>query len=109
MNAAFGSLILIVFLVIIMNFVALFIRMKKHRSPYGRRGKQSVEEEVATVVRDREVRRRLDLEQERIAKYLEQRKRLWALYEEVRQRHSGVKVAAAAFAPDVNLTVANVD
>ena len=90
MNAAFGSIIAIVIFVIVMNFVTLFMRMKKNRSPYGRKGKQSVEEAVAAVKRDNEVRRRLDLEQDRIKKYLEHRKNTWALYEEVRRRHEKV-------------------
>ena len=87
MNAAVGSLIAIVLLVVVMNFVALFMRLKKNRIPYGRKGKQAVEEEVAAIRRDKEVQRRLDLEQDRIRRFLEQRANTWALYEEVRRRH----------------------
>ena len=89
MNVLFGSLVGIVFLVIVMNFFVLFLRMKRNTSPYGRKGKQAVQEDVAAVYRDNEVQRRIDLEQDRIAQYLEKREKTWALYEEVRRRHSG--------------------
>jgi hypothetical protein len=67
--------------------------MRNTNSPYGRRGKKAQKEEVATMVRDREVYRRIDLEQARIKKYLELRTRTWELYEEVRQKYANDETA----------------
>ena len=75
------------FLILFMNIVALFFHIRKTRSPYGRRGRKTPKEETAAIIRDREVARRIDLEQERIEKYLKLRANTWALYEKVRQRH----------------------
>ena len=80
-------LIIFVFLVIVANAVVLIIRSGKNRSPYGRRGKKTQQEEIAAIKRDREVYRRLDIEQMRIMKYLELRTKTWEMFDEVRQRH----------------------
>ena len=89
MNPVFGAIIAVIFLVIIMNFVALYIRIKKNPSVYGRRGKRAPEEQVAAEHRDREVLRRLDAEQDRYIRHIELRGKTWELYEEVRKRHEG--------------------
>ena len=83
-------LIIIVFIVIIANAVVLIVRSRKTKSPYGRRGKKAPTEEKAMKIRDNEIQRRIDMEQERIKKYLYLRSKTWDLYEEVRQRHKRV-------------------
>ena len=79
--------IIFVFLVLIANAVVLILRSRNNKSPYGRRGKTAPLEENASIIRDREVQRRIYLEQEQIIKYLELRSKTWELYEEVRNRH----------------------
>jgi hypothetical protein len=81
-------LIIFVFLILLMNFIFLLFRMRKNRSQYGRRGKKAKKEDIAAIARDREVYRRLDIEQMRIMKYLKLRARTWEMYEEVRQKHA---------------------
>jgi hypothetical protein len=81
-------LIIFVFIVLLINIVFLVIRTRNTRSPYGRRGKKAPKEDIAAIVRDREVYRRIDLEQARIKKYLELRARTWEMYEEVRQKYA---------------------
>ena len=79
--------IIFVFLVLIANAVVLILRSRNNKSPYGRRGKTAPLEENTSIIRDREVQRRIYLEQERIKRYLELRSKTWELYEEVRQKH----------------------
>ena len=92
MDAPTGVLVAIVVLVLVMNFVTFYIRLKKTPSPYGRRGKQALEEHVAEVYRDREVQRRIDIEQDRYSRHIELRKKTWEMYEVVRKRHAGEAV-----------------
>ena len=87
MNAAVASLIAIVFLVVIMNFVFFYLRLKKTSTPYGRKGKQAIMEEEAAIKRDHEVQRRIDVEQDRFIRQIDLRGKTWALYDEVRKKH----------------------
>ena len=89
MNPAVGGVIGVVVIILIMNFVALYLRMKKTKSLYGRRGKKAPREDMAAIIRDREVQRRIDLEQDRYAKHLDRRNKTWEMYEEVRKKHEG--------------------
>ena len=81
-------IIIFIFLVLVANTVLLVIRISRNRSPYGRRGRKAPTEEFAMKRRNEIVYRRIHAEQERIRRYLELRDKTWALYEEVRQRHS---------------------
>ena len=80
-------LIIFVFLVLIANAVVLIIRSRNNSSPYGRRGKSAPVEDITVVIRDRNIKHRLESEQDNIRKYLELRKKTWELYDEVRKRY----------------------
>ena len=81
------TLSIFIFLIIIANVIVLVIRISKNRSPYGRRGKIAPLEEKAIIKREREIYRRIFVEQERIRRYLDLRQKTWDLYEQVRQKH----------------------
>jgi len=83
MIPAFGSVVALVFIVIIVNFIMLYIRLK--RDFPRKSGKKVPEEEEAMALRENEIQRRLALEKEAAERYLEQRAKTWELYEQVRK------------------------
>ena len=83
MNSTLSFLIAIVFLVIASNFIMLYLRLKKERRP--KIGKAAIEENEAVKLRDKEIKRRLDHEQEAAEKHVELRNKTLELYEQVRK------------------------
>ena len=83
MNGAFAFLIAVVFFVIILNFFMLFRRMKRDQRP--RIGRKAMSEQKAAEMRDREVHRRIEREQEHAARQVELRNKTFELYEQVRR------------------------
>ena len=84
MEAMFGYMIAIVFIVIAMNFFALIMRMKKTHIPKPTRA--ALEEERAAVIRDNEVRRRIEIEQDGAERHVALRNKTLELYDYVRKR-----------------------
>jgi len=84
MHVAFAYIIAIVAFVIVLNFVMLFIRLKRDR--YQKPSKDIIEEAKAVVLRDKEIRRRISREQEDAARDVELRNNTLKLYDEVRRR-----------------------
>jgi len=84
MPIALGSILAVVFLVIILNFIMLFLRLKRDR--IRRPSKDVMDEKKAAEWREKEIKRRLDREQEEAAERVELRNKTLALYEEVRVR-----------------------
>ena len=83
MLTAFYYLVIVIFFVIALNFVFLIFRIKGNKSHKPRR--DILDEEEAVVWRDKEIRRRLDREQEDLSEYVELRNKTLALYDEVRR------------------------
>ena len=83
MNDAIIILIVIIFFVIAANFFMVFLRLKRNRRP--KISKAAMEEQEAAQWRDREIKRRLDREQEEAAQYVELRDKTLGLYEQVRK------------------------
>jgi len=83
MNPAFGSVVALVFIVIIVNFIMLYRRLK--RDLPRKSGKKVPEEEEAMVLREKEIQRRFTLEKEMAERYLELRAQTWKLYDQVRK------------------------
>ena len=81
------AIVAFIFFILIINVVFLIIRVSKNRSPYGRRGKKAPTEEMVRIRSEKRAYRNIEIEQERIKKYLELRNRTWELYEEVRQKY----------------------
>ena len=84
MHVAFAYIIAIIGFVIVLNFVMLFFRLKRDR--YRKPSREIREEAVAVLLRDHEIQRRLDREQEECAYQVEMRNKTLALYDEVRKR-----------------------
>ena len=84
MQGAFAALLAIIAFVIVLNFVMLFYRLRRDR--YRKPSREILEEKQATLIRDREIRRRLNSEQEDAAEFVRKRNKTLALYEEVRRR-----------------------
>ena len=80
-------LVAFIFFILIINVVFLIIRVSKNRSPYGRRGKKAPSEEMVRIRSETKAYRRIEVEQDRIKKYLDLRNRTWELYEEVRRKY----------------------
>ena len=93
MPFALGSILAVVFLVIVLNFVMLFIRLKRDR--VRRPSKEVMEEAKAVILRDNEIRRQLDREELEAAEYVELRNKTLELYEEVRRRAHTRELEAA--------------
>ena len=89
MQGALVTLIAIVAFVIALNFMMLFFRLRRDR--YRKPSKEVIEEEKAVVWRDKEIRRRLDREQEEAIRYVELRNQTLALYEECRRRAAALE------------------
>ena len=89
MDALTGSLIAIVFIVVIMNAVALFLRLRRTRANVPKRA--AMEEAQAARIRDNEVKRRIELEQDDALRHITLRNRTLALYDYVRRRAEAVE------------------
>jgi len=105
MEAAFGYMIAIIFLVIIFNFFFLYKRLKRDhtRKP----SREVLEEQKAAVLRDREIKRRLDREQEEDARYVELRNNMFDLYEQVRRKHAAADATTGTVAAANAIVTAN--
>ena len=100
MAGAFAYIIAIVAFVIVLNFVMLFFRLRRDR--YRRPSRAAIEEEEAAALREREIWRRIDREQEAAAVRVELRNQTLELYEEVRRRAAlREKEAEGLLDPDV--------
>jgi len=84
MNTALPVLLAIIAFVIVLNFVMLFFRLR--RDKYKKPNKEILEEKKAVLIRDREITRRLNREQEDAVEFVEKRNKTLALYEECRKR-----------------------
>jgi predicted Holliday junction resolvase-like endonuclease len=84
MDPVIGSIITIVFIVILMNFILLFLRLKKNR--LRKPGKKVPEEWESVQWRDKEIQRRIDREQADAMRQFELRNNTLELYAEVRRR-----------------------
>jgi len=93
MQTAFAYIVAIIGFVIALNFVMLYLRLKRDR--YRKPSKEALEEAKAVVWRDKEIRRRIDREQEEAAREVELRNQTLALYEEVRRRAAAREKEAA--------------
>jgi hypothetical protein len=83
MKNTFSFMIAIVFLVVAMNAFVLFLRLRKEHRPKIRRA--AMEESEASKWRDKEIRRRLDREQDDAGRYVELRNKTLDLYDQVRK------------------------
>ena len=92
MNPALGSVIALVFIVIVINFIMLYIRLK--RDLPRKSGKKALEEEEAMLLRTNEIQRRLTLENDAAERFLEHRAKTWELYEQVRRNAAEAKAGA---------------
>jgi len=86
MDSLVGPIIAIVFIVLLVNFVLLMVRLRKQ--PLRKPGKKALEEKDAVVIRDDKMLRRQELEDEDTARHAELRNKTLDLYEEVRKRHA---------------------
>jgi len=86
MTSAFAYLVAVIFFVILLNFVVLFMRLRRDR--YQRPTKPTMDEEQAAIRRHKEIQRRLDREQEELAYRVEMRNKTLDIYKEVRSKHA---------------------
>ena len=84
MQGAFVYIIAIVAFVITLNFVMLFIRLR--RDKYRKPSRETLEEAKAAELRDREIKRRLNREEEDALHQVELRNKTLDLYMAVRRR-----------------------
>jgi predicted Holliday junction resolvase-like endonuclease len=94
MEAFFGSIIAIVFIVLAMNFILLFLRMRKN--PPRKSSRKAPNEDVAAVWRDKEIQRRLEREQDSAERIVELRNKTFELYELVRRNAELAEAAEIA-------------
>jgi len=95
MEGAFAYMVAIIFFVIAFNFFFLYMRLKRDRTRTRKSGGVAMEEEKAVRLRDREIQRRLDREQEEAAQRVELRNKTLALYDQVRRRAAAAEKEAA--------------
>jgi len=86
MSSVFNAVVALVFIVIIINFIMLYLRLRKDIPR--KSGRKAPSEADAAIWREKEIYRRLEREQENLARCVELRNSTLALYEEVRLRHS---------------------
>ena len=98
MGTAFAYILAIIAFVIVLNFVMLMFRLKRDR--YNKPNKAAMEEEKAALIRDHQIRRRLDREEEDAAQRVELRNKTLELYDEVRRRAAAREKESAAVAAD---------
>jgi len=94
MQGALAAVLAIIAFVIVLNFVMLFFRLR--RDKYKKPSKEILEEKKAASLRDSEIRRRLDREQEDAVKFVQKRNRTLDLYDEVRRRAAAREREAGA-------------
>jgi len=94
MGGAFGSVIAIVFLVIIGNFIMLYVRLRRDlpRKP----SRWALEEEEAAKLREREIYRRIEREQEDAIRRIELQNHTFELFEEVRRRAAATEAGSGS-------------
>jgi len=102
MHPAFASAVALVFIVIVVNFIMLYIRLK--RDLPRKSGKKVPEEEEAMLLRENEIKRRLSLEKDAAERFLEQRAKTWELYEQVRRNAAEAEEKAKYVADDTENT-----
>jgi len=83
MDTLLGPLIAIVFIVIAINFVMLYIRLKRDFPK--KTTKNILEENEAAVIRDRAIHQKIEREQEDAEQRVMLRNKTLELYEEVRR------------------------
>ena len=84
MESAFVAVIAIVGFVIVLNFVMLMYRLRRDRVKKPSRA--AMAEEQAAVLRDKEIRRRLEREEIEALEHVEKLNKTLELYDEVRRR-----------------------
>ena len=84
MHSAFAYLIAIMAFVIVLNFVMLFMRIRRDHTK--KPTNPALDEEAAAIRRHKEIQRNLDREQEYLAYSVEMKNKMLDLYEEVRRR-----------------------
>ena len=84
MHGAFAYLVAIMAFVIVLNFVMLFMRLKRDRNK--KPTKPAIEEEKAAISRHREIQRRLDREQEELTYHIQMQNKMFDMYELVRAK-----------------------
>jgi len=99
-GTAFAYILAIIAFVIVLNFVMLMFRLRRDR--YSKPNREAMEEEKAALLRDHEIRRRLDREEEDAAQRVELRNKTLELYDEVRRRAAAREKEAAAAAADIS-------
>ena len=84
MNALFGSLVAIVFIVIAVNFIMLFYRFRRDfpKKP----GKKAMDEAKAVIIRDKAILQMIEREQEEAIRRTELQNKTLDLYAQVRKR-----------------------
>lgn len=84
MSPAFGPILALVVMILLINFVFLYMRSK--RNWRRRSARRAMTEKEARKIRTAELNRKFEEEFEEAEEYLERRRKTWALYEEVRKR-----------------------
>ena len=79
----FSFLLAIICLILVINAIMLYRRVRKDRNP--KIVKKAMSEKEAVLQRDKEIWRRLDNEQEQAARQVELRNKTLELYEQVRK------------------------
>jgi len=93
LDAVYGALIVIVFIVLAAN---LFIVFRRIRRSYPRKtGKAALNEQEAAELRDRQVKRRIERAQEDAERRVELRNKTLALYEQVRRNAAAAEQTQA--------------
>ena len=84
MQGVFAYAIAIIIIVIVINFVMLRNRLRRDKPR--KKSKPAMDEEKAARLRNNEIQRRINREQEDMASYVEKRNKTLQLYAEVRKR-----------------------
>ena len=100
MNAMIGSIFAIVFLIIVLNIVMLFLRVRKDH-PF-KFSKKALNEDAAAKLRERRVYNRLEREQYEAERFIERRNKTWALYDQVRGQEQPAERRSASSGSIVN-------
>ena len=89
-----GSLIAVVFIVLAANVFMVLRRLRSDNMSKSR--KPALDEQKAASIREKLIYSRLEREQEEAERYIEKRRRTFALYEQVRKRADAAAQGAAA-------------
>ena len=103
MQIFMGSLIAVVFIVLAGNVFMVLRRFRKDGSARSR--KPAIDEQKAAPIRDRLIHSRLEQEKEEAERFIERRKKTFALYEYVRRKTAAAGQGAAAFdgSPEIDI------